>query len=222
MSALVLFDQEPATLKDRLAAAAQARVLADLVKAAQKRVDRQLAEEVDRLSEATGTAFTARGDGPLAGWSAQLTAPTPKAYIADEDTFAVWWAAEGFDHDQRVRVDVLDHEAAASALDRIDVAGDRAGEDLDTREVAEAGLSLAEALRWQVETVLPSDAAEQATKGARAVESGWVTDAGELIPGLAWRQQSPQLRVNGTKDAKAEARRQLCDVLGIDQAELER
>lgn len=220
MSELVLFSDTAASLADRLTAAAQARTLVALVKDAQKRVDRQLKDEVERLSAETGTAFTARGEGELVGWSALITAPAPKPYVADGPSFAAWWAAQGFKHEERARVEVVDHEAAAKALDRIDVAGDGA-DDLDEWEMAEAGLALAEAMRWQVETVLPSDAAEEAVKDATPVETGYVTGDGELIPGLAWRTAKPELRVIGGKDAKATARRRVCEVLGIDPAVLE-
>lgn len=219
-SELVLFAEARTTLADRLAAAAQARTLVAIVKDAQKRADRQLKDEVERLSSETGTAFTARGDGDLAGWSALITAPVPKPYVTDEQTFAAWWAAQGLEHQERTRVEVLDHEAAAKALDRIDVAFDGA-DDLDDTEVAEAGLALAEALRWQVETVLPSGAADKAAEGATPVESGYVTAEGELIPGLGWRTAKPELRVNGNKDAKTAARRRVCELLGIDEAALE-
>ena len=219
MTSLILFDDAAASLKDRLAAAAQARVLVDLVKAAQKRVDRQLADEVDRLSTETGTAFTARGDGALAGWSAQLTAPTPRAYVADEEDFAGWWVARGGDHQFVERIEHMpDAPAAVKALRELQRAAAAEETHADVAGLAEV---LACSLRVRTDVLLPEDAVDQAVAGARAVDAGWVTEGGEVIPGLAWRQQAPQLRVAGTKDAKAAARRHVCELLGIDPAALE-
>ena len=210
MKDLVLFHGPGDSLADRLAAAAQARVLVDLVKDAQKHADTALRDTVEELSATTGTAFTARGDGPLAGWSAQITAPQPKPYVSNRDAFALWWEEQGWDCKTTEHVEVVDHVRAAEALALIDADGD----------LAAAATKLYDSLWVRVDILLPEGAEGLAALECDPSDDGsYVHRAtGEMVPGLEWRQQSPQLRVVGSKEAKAAGRRQVCDLLGVDQA----
>ena len=209
---LVLFAGPGESLSDRLAAAAQARVLVDLVKDAQKHADTALRDSVDELSRQTGTAFTARGDGPLAGWSAQITAPQPKPHVTDREAFAQWWQEQGWPCQEDARVEVIDQV--------------RAVEGLTAAENGEDGYAaltkLVDSLKVVYEVILPEKAHESAAELCDPTDDGGYVhrDTGEMVPGLEWRQQAPQLRVVGTKDAKAAGRRQVCDLLGINPAAL--
>ena len=211
MKDLVLFHGPGDSLADRLAAAAQARVLVDLVKDAQKHADTALRDTVEELSATTGTAFTARGDGPLAGWSAQITAPQPKPYVSDRDAFASWWQEQEWPCETVERVEVIDHSWAAKLIYQLEHVEPRDETDVDR---------LLSCLSVATEVVLPENAHEAAAEACEPTDDGsYVHRAtGEMVPGLEWRQQSPQLRVVGSKDAKAAGRRQVCDLLGVDQA----
>ena len=216
---LVRFAGPGESLSDRLAAAAQARVLVDLVKDAQKHADTALRDSVDALSEQTGTAFTARGDGPLAGWSAQITAPQPKPTVTDREAFAAWWSEQGWPCEMSPRVEVIDHERAWAAL----TWRERHAND-DPIPVDLTGLldGLEDACKAYTEVILPEDAPAKAAAECDPTDDGGYVhrDSGEMVPGLEWRQQAPQLRVVGSKDAKAAGRRQVCDLLGINPAAL--
>jgi hypothetical protein len=208
VTSLELFHGKGESLSDLLAAAAQARVLSDLVKDAQKRVDAALRESVDDVSAQTGTAFTARGDGELAGWSAQITAPQPKPVVTDREAFAGWWQEQGWPCQETKRVEVIDHSWAAKLIYQLESVEPRDGTDVDR---------LLSCVSVTTEVILPEGAADKAAAECEPTDDGGYVhrDTGEVVPGLEWRQQSPQLRVVGSKDAKARARRALVDVLGI-------
>ena len=216
---LVLFAGPGESLSDRLAAAAQARVLVDLVKDAQKHADTALRDSVDELSAQTGTAFTARGDGALAGWSAQITAPQPQPHVSDREAFAAWWAEQGWPCETVDRVEVIDHGRAIPELTIVDNGDDPA---MPPEMFYKAARALAECLAITTEVVLPEDAPANAAEQCEPTDDGGYVhrDTGEMVPGLEWRRQAPQLRVVGSKDAKAAGRRQVCEVLGINPAAL--
>lgn len=205
---LELFHGPGENLSDRLLMAAQARALVDIVKDVQREVDVALEDSVTAVSEATGTAFTARGDGPVAGWSALITAPQPKPYISDRDAFVGWWVDEGLPHESREYVEVIDQERAVEML------------TCDSPLLDAVASKLIGCLAVRTEVLLPDDAAEQATVTAHPTDDGGYVnpDTGEVIPGLSWRRAKPTLQVRGDGQAKARVRREVADRLGITPA----
>lgn len=108
---------EPETVGDWLLAVARGTVVLDVVKDQVDRLRDGLADEVDAMSAATGTAFTARVGGL---GSAVLTDPQPKVTVSDAQAFGEWLAACDGEAlglvASRRRVEVVDHEAVADWL----------------------------------------------------------------------------------------------------------
>ncbi len=194
---------EADSLQERLAAAVQARALLSLVKDAQKRTDRALRESVDDVSRVTGTKFTARD----AGWSAVVTDPQPRPVVADREAFGRWGNYETVS-----RVEVRDHAAATAFVRWCE---NRNSLSLSLDGLAETALG---ALRIVTDYVLPEDPFTPLIDAGRIkVTTDHVVDleTGEPVPGTTVQTARSELRVTGTKDAKAAARRQLADRLGI-------
>jgi hypothetical protein len=191
------------TLSDLLTKAAQARVFSDMVKDAKGQVDEALADAVRRVSDETGTAFTARADG----WTAVLTDPQPKPEVTDRETFDAWFMQDSLraEHGSlRPHVEVLDHNAASLIVNAWFM-----GEPVN----AEQGV-----FRISTRTVLPED-----VFGLLCEQFGFVVGrdkvfnpaTGEVVPGVTVTVARQQLRVTGKTEAKTRMRAELHAAMGM-------
>jgi hypothetical protein len=200
------------TLADRMRAVARGTVVVDVVKGLLDDARQSLREAADAEQERTGTAFTARLDGV----TALVTDPQPKPRVVDQGAFAAWFAEAYPDDVQTVeRVEVIDHAQAAGALAALDDDGPERDVYVTPADAVEA---LIEAIKVVTETVLPEKALDLAhDRGRLHVTDDAVIDVatGEHVPGLTVTKATPTLQVRLDKHARAEATRQVRDVLGI-------
>lgn len=214
MSGLELFFGTGDKLDDRLRAVAQGETLVSLVKDYTAEARTAVEDSIREVQAATGTAFTARLDGV----TAVLTDPQPKPRVTDPVAFAAWATAHTkLEHQTIERVEVVDHAAAIEAL-----TGARDPVRSIQEHATDQWHTLRGALRVVSETVLPSDALDQlAASGVITVDEDgcrWVDKAtGEVtdVPGVAVSTARQTLQVRIDKDAKAAAKRQLVEALGL-------
>jgi hypothetical protein len=213
---LELFDTGD-SLDGRMRAVAQGTVLVDVIKGLLGEARTALEDSVRQVSEATGTAFTARKGGV----SALVTDPKPKPRVSDPEAFGRWVVAKGGAVEVVTRVEVVDHAAAAEALGYYD---EKAPTDaVEAAYLFQSLLSaLGNSLAVRTEYVLPSDPfAPLVDKGRVVVTPDGVVDVdtGELVPGTAVTVANPTLQVRLDKRARAEAARQVRETLGLPELE---
>jgi hypothetical protein len=200
------------TLDERMRAVAQGTVLVDVIKALLGEARTALEDSVRQVSEQTGTAFTARKSGV----TALVTDPQPKPRVTDPQAFGEWcWhnaPAAYLKVERRERVEVVDHAGAAAAIDAL--VGDTDAVDATTV------LDLIGALAIRTEYVLPSDPfTPLIDKGRVVVTPDGVVDVetGEEVPGTTVTVARATLQVRLDKAAKAAAKRQVRDALGLPE-----
>ena len=220
---LILFHGRGETLADRMRAAVQAEGLEALVKDAKTHVRTALADAVTDESERTGTQFTAKLDG----WSAQWTDPDPKPQVSDREAFAEWaWKNAPYDVPELDVLVVHDEQRAAMALTWL---GNSITEGDPPEMVRDKVDALFEVLEPGYEYALPADPFAPLIDSGRCKiignpDDGYQlvdTDTGETVPGVKVTRQKPTLRlVPKGKAQRQAAKRDVAEVLGIDQAAL--
>ena len=202
--------------------------------------DGYLAPQADAVEQATGGAFNV----PVKGLGqVYRTDPQPKPYVADAEALARWWVADvmGDDPDRdaeqqvvrfgdevvRRTVATADSDALLAFLD----AHANAGHGDDEAGTAKAASELADRVRVDVEWVLPASLLDdvlaakvaardsgQARAKLVATDDGHLvvdTATGEELPGVGVRAPGKaQLTVKPDKDAKAQVRAELEELLG--------
>lgn len=204
---LTLYRPDDADLSTLLEAAADARALEGIVKDAKTHVDGQLRAKVERLSDATGTAFTGRHDG----YAVALTDPQPQPKIADHSTFAEWAATRLPEAQQHDTPAIVDPSVVLAFVQHFD--------ELQTSAALQAAEDLVDqGLEVRTEWLLPEDPFKLLVDRGhvKVTEDGVIDlDTGELVPGAAVSRAKPQLRVTGDKRAKDARRRDVEQRLGI-------
>jgi hypothetical protein len=229
MSALQPLQDRPGTVNELLHAVAAGTAVGDVVGDQVKHLRTRLHAEVDRLSDETGAAFTARVGGV---GSALLTDPQPKPRVLDRDVFG-HWLATNVDPDgdlglvtSRQRVEVVDHDRAAAAI--LDSGGGdptQAAVYRQSDRYHELRACLEVATEW-----LPSESALDVLLEKRwaAVRSdgdgGWLLVAvdgdglpGDAVEGVTVSCGEPQLQVRLEKQAREAAKAQVRQALGLSE-----
>lgn len=213
--------ERPGNVADWLLAVARGTAVLDVVKDQVDRLRDGLAVQVDAMSEASGTAFTARVGGV---GSAVLTDPQPKVSVADSQAFGVWLAEQDVDGlvESRPRVEVVDHAEAAAIIRHAGTPGN----DLREDGVLEALFALAEHCLKVVDEWFPAEDAVDTilSKGWGVIHGDHVRtfdpetgEMGDPIPGLSVRTAKPTLQVRLDKDGREQARAQVREALGLPE-----